>query len=236
LVIFEERTNLYPTLWWLPSSIEEAGKDIHIPLQVACARATTLVSLVANYHSSPVKKPTQSLLNAQSLHSLKPFHNLKISLKKSWFIIIFPIQFAMNSGILHVSPISVHKSICIYIYINTSYTYVCTYVYIYIYLYLYIYIYNVYIYISIQNIPKHAKPQTSPRIAKEQRTASAPSYRWLDGSSTDTCTPPLPPEPALHHPKPPDHPVTRSPGHLRSIFGSQKHQKMGLNYHYFKLR
>ena len=122
----------------------------------------------------------------------------------------------------------------VYIYINTSYTYVCTYVYIY--LYLYLYIYNVYIYISIQNIPKHAKPQTSPRIAKEQRTASAPSYRWLDGSSTDTCTPPLPPEPALHHPKPPDHPVTRSPGHLRSIFGSQKHQKMGLNYHYFKLR
>ena len=96
-----------------------------------------------------------------------------------------------------------------YIYKYIIYIYVCTYVYIYISISIYIYIYNVYIYIY-PNIPKHAKPQTSPRIAKEQRTASAPSYRWLDGSSTDTCTPPLPPGPALHDR---NRPITRSPDH-----------------------
>ena len=122
----------------------------------------------------------------------------------------------------------------IYIYISTSYTYMCVHMYIYISISISIYIYNVYIYIS-----KHSKTCQTPNITPHCQRANdgiGPELsmagwffnRHVYAAAASWTSAPWP--------KPPDHPVTRSPGHLRSIFGSQKHQKMGFNYHYFKLR
>ena len=123
-----------------------------------------------------------------------------------------------------------------YIYISTSYTYMCVHMYIYIsiYIYIYIYIYNVYIYIS-----KHSKTCQTPNItphcqrAKDGIGPELSMAGWFFNRHVYAAAASWTSAP---WPKPPDHPVTRSPGHLRSIFGSQKHKKMGFNYHYFKLR